>query len=47
MLADCGKRMPFLDRVEFTSKREDPAKTKFLAGVLRQSRDRPVDWILD
>ena len=48
MLADCGKRMPFLDRVEFNIEKEKiPQKTKFLQGYYDNPEIGRLDWILD
>jgi ABC-type transport system substrate-binding protein len=48
MLADCGKRMPFLDRVVFSIEKEKiPFKTKFLQGYYDNPEAQRFDWLLE
>jgi ABC-type transport system substrate-binding protein len=48
LLADCGKPMPFLDRVVFTIEKERiPQKAKFLQGYYDNPEIQRFDWLLD
>ena len=48
LLADCGKPMPFIDRVVFTIEKEKiPHKTKFLQGYYDNPEISRFDWLLD
>ena len=48
LLADCGKPMPFLDRVVFTIEKEKiPHKAKFLQGYYDNPEISRFDWLLD
>jgi ABC-type transport system substrate-binding protein len=47
-LADCGKTMPFLDRVVINIEKERiPQKTKFLQGYYDNPEVSRFDWLLD
>jgi len=48
LLDDCGKPMPFVDRVEFTIEKERiPLKAKFLQGYYDNPEISRFDWLLD
>lgn len=48
MFADCGKTMPFLDRIVITIEKEKiPQKTKFLQGYYDNPEVSRLDWLLD
>jgi len=48
LLADCGKLMPFIDRVVFTIEKEKiPQKTKFMQGYYDNPEISRNDWLLD
>src|SRR6266850_2154348 len=48
LLADCGKPMPFVDRVVFTIEKERiPQKAKFLQGYYDNPEISRFDWLLD
>ncbi len=48
LLADCGKPMPFIDRVVFTIEKERiPQKTKFMQGYYDNPEVSRHDWLLD
>ena len=48
LLADCGKPMPFLDRVVFTIEKEKiPHKTKFMQGYYDNPEISRNDWLLE
>ena len=48
LLADCGKAMPFIDRVVFTIEKEKiPHKTKFMQGYYDNPEVSRHDWLLD
>jgi ABC-type transport system substrate-binding protein len=45
LLADCGKPMPFIDRVEFNVEKERvPLKSKFAQGYIDVPEIERVDW---
>jgi ABC-type transport system substrate-binding protein len=47
-LADCGKPMPFIDRIVFTIEKErQPQKSKFLQGYYDNPEVFRFDWLLD
>lgn len=48
LLADCGKPMPFIDRIVFTIEKEKiPHKAKFLQGYYDNPEPQRFDWLLD
>ncbi|MEP6609048.1 MAG: ABC transporter substrate-binding protein [Burkholderiaceae bacterium] len=48
LLTDCGKPMPFMDRVVFTIEKERiPLKTKFMQGYYDTPEVYRFDWLLD
>lgn len=48
LLADCGKPMPFTDRVVFSIEKEKiPHKTKFIQGYYDNPEVSRFDWLLD
>jgi ABC-type transport system substrate-binding protein len=48
LLADCGKPMPFIDRVVFSIEKEKiPHKTKFLQGWYDNPEIQRFDWLLE
>ena len=48
LLSDCGKLMPFIDRVVFTIEKEKiPHKTKFMQGYYDNPEISRNDWLLD
>jgi len=48
LLADCGKTMPFVDRVVFTIEKEKiPHKTKFMQGYYDNPEVSRFDWLLE
>ena len=48
LLADCGKPMPFVDRVVFTIEKERiPHKAKFIQGYYDNPEISRFDWLLD
>jgi len=48
LLADCGKPMPFIDRVVFTIEKEKiPQKTKFVQGWYDNPEIQRFDWLLE
>lgn len=48
LVADCGKPMPFIDRVVFTIEKEKiPQKTKFMQGYYDNPDVSRFDWLLD
>lgn len=48
LLADCGKPMPFVDRVVFSIEKERiPHKTKFMQGWYDEPEVYRFDWLLD
>jgi ABC-type transport system substrate-binding protein len=48
LLDDCGKPMPFIDKVVFTIEKEKiPHKTKFMQGYYDNPEVSRFDWLLD
>ncbi|MDP9128851.1 MAG: ABC transporter substrate-binding protein, partial [Candidatus Binatota bacterium] len=48
LLADCGKLMPFIDRIVFTIEKEKiPHKTKFMQGYYDNPEVSRHDWLLE
>jgi ABC-type transport system substrate-binding protein len=48
LLADCGKAMPFIDRIVFSIEKEKiPHKAKFLQGYYDNPEPQRFDWLLD
>ena len=48
LVADCGKPMPFIDRVVFTIEKEKiPQKTKFMQGYYDNPDVSRFDWLQD
>jgi ABC-type transport system substrate-binding protein len=48
LLADCGKPMPFLDRIVFSIEKEKiPHKTKFIQGWYDNPEPQRFDWLLE
>jgi ABC-type transport system substrate-binding protein len=48
LLADCGKPLPFIDRVVFTIEKEKiPHKAKFLQGYYDNPEVQRFDWLQD
>ena len=48
LIADCGKPMPFMDRVVFTIEKEKiPHKTKFMQGYYDNPEISRNDWLLE
>jgi ABC-type transport system substrate-binding protein len=48
LLADCGKKMPFIDRIVFTIEKERiPQKAKFLQGYYDNPEVYRFDWLQD
>ena len=48
LLSDCGKPMPFIDRLVFSIEKERiPQKTKFLQGYYDNPEPQRFDWLLD